>query len=313
MKKRLHFFIAGGLLIIGIILGSIFDLRINEALFDRYNGFGLAVSSFGMLPGYGCLAFFGGALTAIVARDKNMKTWLKVILYIFSVAAYGIGTYFLGKDVFSINGFYHPELHPWLGCIIMGVILAPVFVWGYMMGRKNENPKMWIIILVLSAAIFIALVPGVTLLKSIMHRPRYRIVVLNGYESFHDWWKPCSNYKEIITNINDHFGSTVLTSEEFKSFPSGHSSAVMVGTILLSTLPLFDKRLLKWQPLLFWGAFAWGLVVMFSRMLVGAHYLTDTCMGALLTILFYYIANEIVIHKLLPQEEVKEEEPVPQE
>ena len=87
MKKRLHFFIAGGLLIIGIILGSIFDLRINEALFDRYNGFGLAVSSFGMLPGYGCLAFFGGALTAIVARDKNMKTWLKVILYIFSVAA----------------------------------------------------------------------------------------------------------------------------------------------------------------------------------------------------------------------------------
>ena len=80
----------------------------------------------------------------------------------------------------------------------------------------------------------------------------------------------------------------------------------MIGTIFLSSLPLFDKKLIKYQPLLFWCAFVWGLVVMFARMLVGAHYLSDTCVGALLAIVFFYIANEIVIRLLLPKEEIAE-------
>ncbi len=44
-------------------------------------------------------------------------------------------------------------------------------------------------------------------------------------------------------------------------------------------------------------------------MLVGAHYLTATCMGSLLAVIFFYIGNEVVVRKLLPKEEKKEEQP----
>ena len=302
MKKRFHFYILGGVLLIGLILGSFFDLQINAALFNKTNVFGLIVSSFGMIPGYGCLSLLGGALFYITLKSTDFQKWLKAILFVMSAAMFGISIYFLGKDVFSVNGFENKKLY-WLGFVIMGVIMCGVFYLGTLLGKKNENPKMWIIILVLAAAIFMALVPGVTLFKSIMHRPRYRIAVYEGYSSFHNWWEPCKDYKDVINAY-----PSVLTKEEFKSFPSGHAGASMVGLISLSYLPLFNKNWMKHQTLLFYIAFAWGLVVMFARMLVGAHFLSDVCVGALLTVVFFYIANEIVVKKLLPEEPTIENE-----
>ena len=302
MKKRFHFYILGGVLLIGLILGSFFDLQINTALFNKTNVFGLIVSSFGMIPGYGCLSLLGGALFYITLKSTDFQKWLKAILFVMSAAMFGISIYFLGKDVFSVNGFENKKLY-WLGFVIMGVIMCGVFYLGTLIGKKNENPKMWIIILVLAAAIFMALVPGVTLFKSIMHRPRYRIAVYEGYSSFHNWWEPCKDYKDVINAY-----PSVLTKEEFKSFPSGHAGASMVGLISLSYLPLFNKNWMKHQTLLFYIAFAWGLVVMFARMLVGAHFLSDVCVGALLTVVFFYIANEIVVKKLLPEEPTIENE-----
>ena len=301
MKKRWHFFIVMGVLLIGLIVGSIaqIDLKINETIFDPKNGFGLVISSFGMIPGYGTLSFLGGVLTYITLKGKNeFKTWLKVLFVALSVAMYGISVYFLGKDVFSVNGFYNEKLHPWLGCIIMGVLMVPVFYLGFWMGKKNTNPKLWIAILIAAAVIFIALVPGVTLFKAILHRPRYRSAVYNGNVLFHNWWQRCGEYKEIIANSNG-----TLTKEEFKSFPSGHSAATMCGLIWLTFLPLIDNRLMKYQTILFYVAFAWGLVVMFARMLVGAHFLTDVCFGALLTVVCYYIGNEFILKYCLPKEE----------
>lgn len=302
MKKRFHFYIIGGVLLIGLILGSFFDLQINTALFNKTNVFGLIVSSFGMIPGYGCLSLLGGALFYITLKSTDFQKWLKAILFVMSAAMFGISIYFLGKDVFSVNGFENKKLY-WLGFVIMGVIMCGVFYLGTLLGKKNENPKMWIVILVLAAAIFMALVPGVTLFKSIMHRPRYRIAVYEGYSSFHNWWEPCKDYNDVINAY-----PSVLTKEEFKSFPSGHAGASMVGLITLSYLPLFNKNWMKHQTLLFYIAFTWGLVVMFARMLVGAHFLSDVCVGALLTVVFFYIANEIVVRKLLPEEPAIENE-----
>ena len=288
MKKRYHFYIVAGILLIGLLIGSLpihgvaLDLQINEAIFDRNNVFGLIVSSFGMIPGYGCLALLGGALFSISFKNKDFKVWLRIIFYVLSAAMFGISVYFLGKDVFSINGFYNPELHKWLGYLIMFAIMVPVFVGGF---------------------IFMALVPGVSLFKAIMHRPRYRIAIHEYGVDFHNWWEPCKDYKDIISAHPD-----VLTKEEFKSFPSGHSGAAMVGLITMVVMPLLNKKWMKYQILMFYIAFGWGLVVMFSRMLVGAHFLTDTCMGALLTIVFFYIANEIIVRKLLPNEEEKASE-----
>ena len=308
MKRRWHFYIVGGLLLVGLILGSFFDLQINQAIFSKNNGFGLTISAFGMIPGYGTLAFLGGALFALTFKNEKFNKWIRILFYVITIALYGLATFFLGRDVFSDNGFNIPSLDPWLGCIIMGVLMIPVTYFGYWCGKKNENPHMWIIILVLAGAMFMALVPGTTLLKAIMHRPRYRIAIHEGYADYHNWWQPCKNYLEII---NSHPG--VLTKEEFKSFPSGHSTAVMCGLIMFTIAPLMNKKWMKYQVPMFYIAFAWSLLVMFCRMLVGAHFLSDTCMGALLAVIFFYIANEIIVAKLLPMEEKETAEAVEDE
>ena len=298
MKRRLHLYLAGGILLIALIFGSFFDLQINQALFSKNNFFGLTVSSFGMIPGYGCLAFLGGVLFSITYKDERFKIWAKIIFDVMVLALIGLPIYFLGRDVFNVNGFNNEKLY-WLGFVIMAVIVIPLGIWGFFVGKKNEEPMMWLIIIILAIAIFMALVPGTSLFKAIMHRPRYRVAVYEGYVSFHNWWEPCKDYKDIINGFPG-----ILTKEEFKSFPSGHSTAAMIGTIFFSFLPVINKRLMKHQVLFFWLAFGWALVVMFSRILVGAHYLSDTAVGALLTIIFFYIANEIIVRKLLKKEEV---------
>ena len=62
MKKRFHFFIIIGLLLVGFILGSLFDFQIDEALFVENHPFGLIMASFGVYPCYAGLAFIGGGL-----------------------------------------------------------------------------------------------------------------------------------------------------------------------------------------------------------------------------------------------------------
>lgn len=304
MKNRWHFLIAGGILLIGLIFGSIFDYQINEAIFSLKNGFGLVVSSFGMIPGYGTLSFMGGLLTYLALKNKEFKTWLKIILIACSAAMLGCSVYFLGKDVFSVNGFENAKIY-WLGFVIMGVLMCPVFYLGYWLGKKNTNPKLWIIILIMAGVIFVALVPGVTLFKSIMHRPRYRFVVHDGLVSFHNWWERFSEYSSLKSGEGVIIDGQFIPKEEFKSFPSGHAAATMCGLILLSYLPLVDKRLMKYQTLLFYAAFGWGLVVMFARSLVGAHFLSDTCFGAIITLVCFYIGNEIVVRLFLKEEEPK--------
>ena len=48
MKKRFHLFIIVGILLVGFIVGSFFDLQIDQALFNENNGFGLFMASFGV-------------------------------------------------------------------------------------------------------------------------------------------------------------------------------------------------------------------------------------------------------------------------
>ena len=202
----------------------------------------------------------------------------------------------------------------YVGYIYTAFAMVPVFAIGYVMGKKVNNPKMWIVLIIIAAAIFMAIVPGVSLFKIIMRRPRFRIVVYEHLidNAFHNWWEPFfSGYKAIKPkfDVDPYYIENSITSEEFKSFPSGHSAAAMITPMFLTFLPVLNKKLMKYQTLFLYIGFGWCLVVMFARMLVGAHFLSDTCFGALLMLLFFYIANEIVLktHLLEEKEDKKEE------
>ena len=90
--------------------------------------------------------------------------------------------------------------------------------------------------------------------------------------------------------------ATGLTSEEFKSFPSGHAGGSALTLMFAMLVPYFVKGQEKIQLPMFYAGFAWLLLVAFARIRVGAHFLSDVSMGAFLTIAMTICANECIIY-----------------
>ena len=285
-KMRLHIYIVLGVFVIGFILGTFLDISVTEAIFSRDNGFGLTVAALGVTPGYMILAILGGGYFAL-ALHKQYKVVYKVLMYIFAVVLYGLAVYYSGREIFGVNGFNQKGLM-WLGYLICGVIGLGCAYLGYVLTKKSKNENLWLIYAIVAACIFMALVPGVSLIKEIFHRPRYRTLSLYDGINFLPWYKRCTNYKELMETFN-------LTSEEFKSFPSGHTGASGVFMIFALILPLLDLKYEKLQLPLFYAGFAFCLFVAFTRILVGAHFLSDVSMGGILTSVFMLVNNEVII------------------
>lgn len=288
MKKlRLHLYIVLGFFVMTFVLGTFFDEQISQAIFSRDNAFGLFVSSVGTLPGYLLLSFIGGGFLSI-ALKKQYKIGYNVVFIVLCVACFGLNIFFAGREFFGANGFNNPSIK-WVGYIIVVPFASGITYLGYYLFNKTDRKGIWIILLISAFFIFMALVPGVTLLKSIFHRPRYRSLTLYEVIDFHNWYQPCKNYKDLMS-------LTGLTSEEFKSFPSGHAGGSALTIMFALLVPYFVKGQEKIQLPLLYGSFVWVILVSFSRILVGAHFLSDVSMGAILTVLMTVCANECVIY-----------------
>ena len=294
MKKlRLHLLIILGVYLICFIIGSFVDLKLMEALFSKNNGFGLTFAAIGTIPGYSVFAIIGGGFLWL-GLQKSFKTSIRFIFFILMVVGLGCGIYFSGKEWFGENGFYNPKIY-WVGFLITTPIMGGMFYLGYYLTSKANNPRIWILFVALTIAAFIALVGGVTLLKAIFHRPRYRELVSGGVVPFHNWWDRCSNYKDFV--------ALGYSKEEFKSFPSGHSGGSLTSLYFLAFIPVFFKKSEKWHLLAIYSGVAWSLLVCFTRILVGAHFLSDVAMGGILSIGCLIIANEVVIRTKCIQQE----------
>ena len=303
MKKRFHLLIVIGILLVGFVVGSFLDLQINKALFSKDNGFGLFMASFGVYPCYMGFAFAGGGLLITSMKRKDFPLWAKIICYAVSGIVYGLGIYLCGKDMPSVNGYNNPDLKIPSFCIA-ALVLAGAFAGGFFVCRNKDVVKLWPILVIMLVIFTFALLPAGFLIKLVIHRPRFRLYMQDASIPFCNWWESFKEYKEYIA------ANPAFTKEEFKSFPSGHSGTGMILAMFLPMMAYFFPKLKKYQTALFYGGVAWGLVMMFSRMLCGAHYLTDVCAGSLIVMIVYYIVNEFAIRKGL-YEEKNQEEAVP--
>lgn len=285
-KMRLPLLIVFGIAVIGLIFGSIFDLQISQAIGDRNNAAGLAISVIGQTISFCFVAFVGGGFLAL-ALQKRFSTLLRVLFWIAVIGIIAVAFYGSGKEYFGVNGFAGkaPSI---IGYLIAAIPLLGSCFFGYWTFRKDENPNTWLILLIAAIAIGLIYVGPVTLLKEIMHRPRFRSVADAGLE-FHAWWQRCGNYKELMQAHN-------LTSEEFKSFPSGHTSIASFSLIVTTLIPLAAPKFRKIQLPLFCVCALFCMLMGFGRVLAGAHFLSDVSMGLTLGSLVGFIGNEVLIH-----------------
>lgn len=288
MKMRLHIYIAMGVFLALFILGSFVDLELNRALFSKDNGFGLSVAALSMNLGYAVIAFMGGVII-YHAHKLNKVSWQRICFLIGGLTYLGVAIHFDAGEFFGENGWYGvvPE---WVGYFIATPIMASATVGGYFVARQANNPRLWILMVVGAFFIGLSLIIGTTVVKNIFHRPRYRLAVYEGYVGFYPWWERCKNYKDIMALSG-------LSKEEFKSFPSGHTSVCALTMFFVVLYPFVSGKELKYQPVYFYLALIYTLFVAFTRLLVGAHYLTDIAMGGLITLVCLYIYYEIILHK----------------
>ncbi|MCR4879566.1 MAG: phosphatase PAP2 family protein [Bacilli bacterium] len=288
-KMRLHIYIAIGVCLVMIIIGSFLDLKINQALYTPGNQFAIAMGAISMTPGYAVIAFMGGVVL-FHAHKINKVTYQRILIFIFSLLYLGAAIYFDAIEFFGENGWYNEKLM-FVGYLIASPLMLGAYLGGYFAGKKANNPRLWLLMALGAAFIMLSLIVGTTIVKNIFHRPRFRIAVYNNYLEFYPWWQRCTNYKEYIALYEG-----ILTKEEFKSFPSGHSSVATLVVLFVVILPFIFGKDIKNQVVYFYVAFAYAVFVYFSRMLAGAHYLSDVGMGGLITLVCLYIYYEIFTH-----------------
>ena len=288
-----------GVAILGVVLGSFFDLQISTAIASPTNGLGLALSAIGPTIGFAGVAVMGGGFVALALKGQY-HTVLKILFYVLAACCLGVSIYYPAGEYFGINGFYKaaPE---WVGYLIVIVPESAAMVGGYFLFKNCPNKFIWIAFISIIVILCIALLGIITGLKGIMHRPRYRLVSVSEVP-FHNWWQPCKDYKEWIEKLG-------TSSDNFKSYPSGHTAEASILLATTTFLPLADERFKKYQWPLFAASCALIVIVAFARILAAAHYLSDVSTGATIIILLTLIDNEVLIRiKPLHQQETPVEE-----
>lgn len=274
--------------------GSSMDLEIAKGIYASEGfarGFGIVMAALSMFLAYAIYPVFGGVLFQLTIKN-DFKKWVKALFIFVAVGAFAFAVTYSGREVWGVHGFNKPELK-WLGYVIAVPVNFLFALLGWFIGSKIDNKDIWKVGIVVLVAVVISMVVGTAIFKVIFHRPRYRFLVREEFMGFMPWWKPCSNYKELLERFSAE--ASYITKEEWKSFPSGHAGFSCTLMIMTAFLPLLGRKAAKCQLPAFIAAFIWTLLVGLSRMIVGAHYLSDVAMGCIINLLCFFAANEFLI------------------
>ena len=288
-KMRLPLLIVLGVGVIGIILGSFFDFQISSAIANAKSGLGLTISAIGPTIGFMAVALMGGGFIAFGLK-KDYHIVLRIGFFVLAACCFAVSIIYPSGEYFGVNGFYWVA-PKWVGYFIVILPEAAAVVGGYFLFRNCENAKMWIIFCVVIGILLLALLVVIPTIKDNMRRPRYRAIANEAYVgiTFHQWWEPCKDYKDLMA-INN-----IESSDHFKSYPSGHSAEASILLVAATFFPMADKKFQKYQLPAFLASSGVVLLVMFARILAAAHFLSDVSWGMSIVVLLTFIANEVVM------------------
>ena len=297
MTKKIHLI---GLIIIPIvflIIGSVLDLQIAQGIYFKDNYFGIIMSAFGEYPIYFAISLIGGSFFYLGLTNKNIA--LKICFPILGIIALGIATYFQGEHIISRNAF--DIEHMWyVGYPISLILCSLGFLAGLFLTKKSDNPHLLKTLIILCVGILVPVII-VFILKDVMLRPRFRFLIgdvgglgLNLIDDFKNWWESGKDLENSLLLQYPNIKDTL--NEEFASFPSGHTNSTACIVIVLAYLNQFNSKLDKYQIPLFYIGLMWTIIMGFSRMTVGAHFLSDVAMGALISFITF-VCLDLIFYK----------------
>jgi membrane-associated phospholipid phosphatase len=261
-----------------LFVSSFYDEKISEALYDPHSLVAMFISSIGAYPFFAFSVLFGGCLYERCLHSNLNKTIKYILCGLLILVITAVG--FIGAGALVDRdslGYIYPQLNrniPVILCISL-VSIFPLAYSGFRLSKNVADEKLLkrvISMLLIFVIAYVLLQIG----KHIFHRPRYRLT-LQGFEGigFVPWFKPFPAYQDYI----EQFG---IDKGEFRSFPSGHSILSSCVVIALESLSFIFLKLRDKQLLFGLLGFGFSFIIIFSRVILGAHYLSDVSTGALI-------------------------------
>ena len=257
------------------ITGTFLDIKIAPVLFSDKNMAALLVSTVGIYIFCAFYAFFFGALLSQainLPKDHPKRTG-----YVITVTVLGlIALLICGGSVLDVNnlGGIFPAVHRDVPQMIIMLLVGmlPVSVIGYASCRKRTDSLLAKRLILIISAMTVSFLLY-ELVKVGLPRPRYRLIS-KGYEGigFHKWFDPIKNKAELIAKYG-------INKDDFKSFPSGHTSNSIMNLTLFPALGLVYPKLKEKSMFMLVLGICVGITVLLSRMVLGAHFLSDVSCG----------------------------------
>lgn len=323
-KKRTTAFIAVYFIFFAalLIIGSFKDFQIEKAVFNPQNSFAEFFEIWGEAPRF---AMWGPAATVLLFTRRSIKecftVFHRLLPFIPEISEKQTQT-----NVYKFFNFIVNSIE------IIGFTVLAVLGWDKLIRNVGKyyvdlSKAVWYIIAAVVAIIVILIftkIPkeilyrleplalcGILIgifycflgpIKSIANRARFREMVAfsNGFENPKD-----ANITSAFISTSDFsyytewyqkgFGGTLLNGFELEgtSCPSGH---VMSGCfIFLSTLLCNAfEGLKKYKTPVFILCFAYTAALSLTRMMRGAHFLSDIALGAILGMIFFLVAAGVL-------------------
>lgn len=273
--------LVGSVLVIGLLIGTFYDYQISQALYHP-NAIGIFFASYGQLPAMLTIAMGSVLLIQTADKSKKLTWWISMILG-------GVFTLLAILGIAMDPMLYMESMPAILSGIIAAflVLLTDYFFLKAIKGTAQHVKKQ--VMVVMLATVFLELIL-INLVKIPWGRPRMRLIAVQSEASFQPWWVIGSDMKQ-------HLMALGVAAEEFKSFPSGHSGNAACA-MLLGVLPLLCPRLKGKETMLFLIGALFTIVVAGSRIMMGAHFLSDVVVGISITFMIEAILLKRLHQKL---------------
>ncbi|MDE5964244.1 MAG: phosphatase PAP2 family protein [Eubacterium sp.] len=266
-KNEIFFFYIAAMA--ALIAAAFCDLQLDKLLNNTENIIAIWFKNTGEIPGRLICPFAG---TVLFYTYKNKIQQLAGAIITLGGSAY-FG-YYIGK-------YFFIDEHRMLFSIIYGLGFGiTCLIIGKFIAVPDKHRDMLRQIAILSIIIMFVQITVIEGMKYLWGRVRFRDLLAAGsYDSFTPWYK--------INGINGN-----------KSFPSGHTAGAGMSYLMMA-FPYLSKKWERQKTLCFVIPLVYTSVVAFTRLVMGAHYLSDVAMGGIVSFTIVIIAFTLYEKKFL--------------
>lgn len=252
-----------GLGLLGLIMGTFVDFPLDQMLYQPDAFWAKFLAGAVPVPVFWAIGAAGFLIIDVLNDTSN------------AIPGWVLGFFLLLiGPIYMADSFVDELALNWKIAWVIGLLLSTFPALGYyaLMRKTSRQNKIQCIFILLFVSIGSMLI--VQVVKRIWMRPRYFVIAQKSDVPFQSWYSINRSLKTQFAFLyeQDH--------DFFRSFPSGHSQSVTC-LFLWALIPVYTQK--GNENLVMGTALVLSWIAMISRLILGAHFLSDVSAGYLIT------------------------------